>query len=119
MARASALKYIAGRVSCRPSLKPLAAKNRASAGAPHAIALRKASASGTISGATPATASSQAPPRRTPSSSSVPSASASHSDWRYSAPTSSRRPAPSSCATDGGTDSITPITIRITSTQTW
>ena len=45
--------------------------------------------------------------------STAPSIAASHRPWRNSAPTSCRRPAPSSCDTAGGSDISVPIGIII------
>ena len=79
-----------------------------SAGTPQRMPWMKAVAPGMISGAMPIGPSACTTAVMKPNS-SRPSPAASHSAWRNSAPTSSRRPLPSSCDTAGGNDISVPI----------
>ena len=86
-----------------PSLKPRQVKYRLRAGVPKLMARRNAAASGCSEGATPLTRTSSGPRQRTAAISTTPTASASQSACRSTGPVAARRPAPSSCATVGGT----------------
>ena len=75
---------------------------------PQRIAWMKSVAPGMMSAAMPIGASANGSTVIRPNS-NRPSAAASHSAWRNSGPISPRRPAPSSCDTDGGKAISTPI----------
>ena len=81
---------------------------RVSAGMPQRIACRKSLAPGTMSAAIPIGPSIHGSTVIS-ANSDAPRPIASHSDCRHSGAISSRRPAPSSCETDGGSAISVPI----------
>ena len=94
-----------------PSDNPRQATNSPIPGIAQLTARRNASTSTANPSGTPATATSAGPPQRTTPNISSPMASAIQIAWRNSGAISARRPAPSSCATDGGTAYMMPIIV--------